>query len=90
MIKLFVIGGLLLVSPLLIVVNWPSKGCESSNPSYCSVSPFYRTAVTILPYFMIIGGVIIGYNMKRISDSINSKSQEEEESGEDSGDVSTK
>ncbi len=33
--------------------------------------------MTILPYLMIIGGVIVGYNMKRIADSSKVESSDD-------------
>lgn len=30
----------------------------------------YKQVVAALPYFMLVGGVIIGYNLKRVSDSL--------------------
>ena len=91
--KFFIVGGLLLVTPMVFVFNWPSQGCNTSFENFCSGSQFYRTSVTILPYVMVIGGVIIGYNMKRISDSINTKDSHEEEEEESNdpgdGDIST-
>jgi len=86
-IKFFVVGGLLLVTPLVAVMNWPTRGCEFSTENVCFGSEAYKVSVTLLPYVMLIGGVIIGYNMKRISDSMNESGERrgnrEEEGGGD-------
>ena len=69
-IKFFTVGGLLLVVPLVAVIDWPTTGCDISAVNFCTGSHAYRMMTTFLPYVMVIGGVLIGYNMKRISDSL--------------------
>jgi hypothetical protein len=46
---------------------------------FCGSSQFYKTSVNILPYMMLAGGAIIGYNMKRVYDLANPGSDGDEE-----------
>jgi len=56
-----------------------------SNAAACIHSDEYRYLVSLFPYIMIGGGLLIGYNMKRISDSIN-KEESDGESHKDNSD----
>jgi hypothetical protein len=73
---LFAIGSLMLVIPLGTVLTENSI-CRSSA-SACIHSDGYRYLISSFPYVMIGGGLLIGYNMKRISDSINFEESDEE------------
>jgi hypothetical protein len=75
-ILLFAIGSLMLVIPLGTILTENSM-CRA-NASSCINSESYRYLVSSFPYVMIAGGLLIGYNMKRISDSINYDDQDEE------------
>jgi hypothetical protein len=57
----------MLVLPLALVVS-SSPSCGPGT--ICSRSNLYRFGFTLFPYIMLGGGVIIGYNMKRLSDSL--------------------
>jgi hypothetical protein len=76
-ILLFAIGSLMLVVPLGTILTENSM-CKSS-PAACIDSQSYRYLVSAFPYIMIAGGLLIAYNMKRISDSINYEDDEEAE-----------
>ncbi|MFI5420420.1 MAG: hypothetical protein ACHQ1H_05590 [Nitrososphaerales archaeon] len=75
-ILLFAIGSLMLVIPLGTVLAENSV-CRA-NSLECIHSEAYRYLVSSFPYLMIGGGLLIGYNMKRISDSINAEEEDEE------------
>lgn len=73
---LFAIGALMLVIPLGTVLA-ENSACRA-NSAECIHSEAYRYLVSSFPYIMIGGGLLIGYNMKRISDSINAEEVDEE------------
>jgi hypothetical protein len=77
---LFTIGSLMLVVPLVTVLA-SAQLCRS-DASECFRSEAVRLTFSGLPYVMIGGGILIGYNMKRISDSItyDARLDDEEES----------
>jgi len=77
----FLIGGALLVSPLVVVSNWNPQVCSSNSlgQQKCSTPIVYSQTVSFLPFMMVVGGLLIGYNMKRISDSL--RPHDEVESG---------
>lgn len=58
----------MLVLPVVLVfaTNAP---CTSESGSVCSTAA-YKFGVSFFPYVMVAGGLIIGYNMKRVSDSL--------------------
>ncbi len=70
----------MLVAPLGVVLS-AANVCKS-NPAPCVNSIAYKDSVTFLPYVMIGGGVMIAYNMKRISDSLGGS---ESDGGGDNG-----
>jgi hypothetical protein len=72
----FSVGAIMLVLPLALVVS-SSPSCTPG--SVCSKSNVYRFGYTLFPYIMIAGGVIIGYNMKRLSDSLRPSEPTENE-----------
>jgi hypothetical protein len=77
MITVFVLGAVLLFVPLILVVGFSSIAC---NVGTSSCIPFlYKMLFPALPYVMIVGGVLIGYNMKRISDSLLPEDEDEGE-----------
>jgi hypothetical protein len=69
----FVIGALLLVIPLFLVL-FVGEPCAGLLPGLSGIpicaTLLYKQVVAALPYFMLVGGVIIGYNLKRVSDSL--------------------
>jgi len=73
---LFAIGSLMLVVPLGTILTENSM-CKA-NPTSCINTQSYRYLVSAFPYIMIAGGLMIAYNMKRISDSINYEEPESE------------
>ena len=73
---LFSVGALMLVIPVVVVLSEYSD-CRA-NVSACIHSDAYRYLVSAFPYIMIGGGLLIGYNMKRISDAINSENHDNE------------
>jgi hypothetical protein len=75
-ILLFVIGSLMLAIPLGTVLA-ENSACRA-NSAECIHSDAYRYLVSSFPYVMIGGGLLVGYNMKRISDSINAEEEDEE------------
>ena len=67
---LFVFGFLLMGLPVIFVMYWPSGSeCVSGlSRAICAGTEFYRASVGFLPYVMVIGGILVGYVMKRIAD----------------------
>ena len=63
---LFAVGSCLLVIPLAVVLS-ANYFCRIEG--VCHPTEDYRIEVSAFPYVMIGGGIIIGYNMKRISDA---------------------
>jgi hypothetical protein len=51
--------------------------CRASA-SACNHTDAYRYLVSSFPYVMLSGGLLIGYNMKRISDAMNFDHRNEE------------
>ena len=69
-IALFVFGFLLMGLPVIFVAYWPSgSDCVSGlSRDICTGTEFYGASVRFLPYVMLIGGVLVGWVMKRIAD----------------------
>ena len=59
----------MLVLPLALVLA-TNPVCPPSTETICSTSSAYKFVLTFFPYVMLAGGLIIGYNMKRIADSM--------------------
>lgn len=80
-IAFFVIGALLLFVPLSFAFYFGSQPCDIPLPYGASCPPplLYKEIAPALPFVMIIGGVLIGYNLKRISDSLLPSDEEEGE-----------
>ena len=82
---LFTVGSCLLIVPLAIVLIG-SPLCRAD--SICSSNQDYRVEISTFPYVMIGGGILIGYNMKRIADSMKFDNSENGESEDgDPGDA---
>jgi hypothetical protein len=81
--------------PLVLVLLFGNTGCTSSslalNPlSICHSSKASGRIIEFLPFLMIIGGVLIAYNMKKISDSfLPEKDLSDEENEEEQEDNDT-
>ena len=84
-ILLFTIGSFLLIIPLSVVLI-ETPMCRASSAA-CNTSETYKLAVSAFPYVMIGGGMLIGYNMKRISDSMRYDERDGDASDEDGGDT---
>ena len=69
----------MLVAPVGTVLS-ESSMCRADSAS-CIHSEVYRYLVSAFPYIMLGGGLLIGYNMKRISDSLNASARDESEEG---------
>ncbi|MCL4519124.1 MAG: hypothetical protein M1587_08010 [Thaumarchaeota archaeon] len=65
----FAIGGMMLVLPLALVLA-TNPVCTPNTETICSTSSAYKFVLSFFPYVMLAGGLIIGYNMKRIADSV--------------------
>jgi len=81
-VMLFSVGALMLVIPVVVVIS-ENSACRA-NASACIHSDAYRYLVSAFPYIMIGGGLLIGYNMKRISDAIDSENRGDETEGDGS------
>ena len=78
----FSVGALMLVIPVGVVLS-ENSACKAS-PADCNRTDAYRYLVSAFPYIMIAGGLLIGYNMKRISDSMNEENLDDETGNEES------
>jgi hypothetical protein len=85
---LFTVGAIMLAAPVGTVLS-ENSACRTDTSS-CIHSEAYRYLVSSFPYVMLGGGILIAYNMKRISDSINSPAlDDEDEEGEDDGSLAS-
>jgi hypothetical protein len=81
----FVVGGMLLVIPFTLVMVWGSSICSPAQtlsagpPLYCPSPVVFKSFISFFPFLMVIGGVLIGYNLKRISDSLLPPKEERDE-----------
>jgi len=78
---LFTVGAILLVVPVGTVLSENSI-CRADAAS-CIHSDAYRYLVSAFPYVMLGGGILIGYNMKRISDAARIPELDEESEDDD-------
>ena len=76
-VRLFVIGGILLVVPLILIISADSV-C-TGGATGCLSSSTIRIIDTIFPYPMLAGGLLIGYGMKKVADSKQEESEDEED-----------
>ena len=82
---LFVAGAILLVVPLILVVIWDGPACSLAqtitvgNAGYCPSLRLFKGLTSLFPFLMVIGTVLIGYNLKRISDSLLPPKEESDE-----------
>ncbi len=83
----FAVGGLLLVLPLLLILTWGSSSCTQgfNVPIYCVSRSEFKFSASFLPFVMLMGGVMIAYKMKSISDSL--KPPDEEDGANDERDL---
>ncbi len=74
--------------PLILILNWSSSACGVAIQDFCRGSQLYKTSVVILPYVMLAGGAIVGYNMKRVYEMTNPNrdGDDDEIENEDEGD----
>lgn len=84
-IRYFTVGAALLVVPLIVIITLGSPACTQgpSVPSYCVSSSTFKFLSSFLPFVMVVGGVLIGYRMKKISDSLKPEDDEDEEREDD-------
>jgi len=66
-----------LVAPVGTVLSENSM-CKA-DASSCNHTEAYRYLVSAFPYIMLAGGALIAFNMKRISDHINSSQEDDDE-----------
>ena len=72
---LFILGGLMVTLPLILMLNWSSSTCSVTVHNFCRGSQLYRTSASVLPYVMLAGGAVVGYNMKRVYDLANPRGE---------------
>ncbi|MGI0078786.1 MAG: hypothetical protein ACRECH_04110 [Nitrososphaerales archaeon] len=77
----FIMGTLLLLVPLFLALSFVAQPCAIPRTigSSCTIPPLFKEVLSALPFVMIIGGVMIGYNLKRISDSLLPREEDETE-----------
>ncbi len=89
MLLFFIVGAGLLVVPLALVLMWDGPACSGAlynfvETSYvCIPTRLLKTLTSFFPFVMVIGAVLIGYNLKKISDSNLPPKEEDEENLED-------
>jgi len=76
-VRLFAIGGILLVVPLILIISADTV-CTGGAVG-CPNSSTIRIIDTIFPYPMLLGGLLIGYGMKKVTDSKQEESEDEED-----------
>ncbi|MGA2874967.1 MAG: hypothetical protein ABSE82_05420 [Nitrososphaerales archaeon] len=76
-VRLFVIGGILLVVPLILIIS--ADTVCTGGATFCLSSSTIRIIDAIFPYPMLAGGLLIGYGMKKIADSKQEESEDEED-----------
>ena len=74
--RLFVIGGILLLVPIIVILFSDSTCVDGA--STCLGSTTIRIIDTIFPYPMLGGGLLIGYGMKKLADSKEESEDEED------------
>ncbi len=74
----FAMGAMMLVLPLAFVLS-SSPQCAPISGPMCSETSAYKFGISLFPYVMLAGGLIIGYNMKRIADSLKPPARPEED-----------
>lgn len=88
MVILFTVGAIMLVAPVGTVLS-ENSACRVDSSS-CIHSESYGYLVSSFPYVMVGGGLLIGYNMKRISDAMNAPLPDDEGEGrEDDGSLAS-
>ena len=75
--RLFVNGAILLVVPLVVVISIDSV-C-AGGATGCLSSTTNKIIDTFFPYPMLAGGLLIGYGMKKLADSREEESEDEED-----------
>lgn len=92
----FMTGFLLLIIPLVLMLFWNEIGCatevlgHSTLSSYCPSIGIFKSADSFFPFLMVIGGVLVGYNLKRISDSFLPPPEDDEEISKEDGENEAK
>ncbi len=85
----FSLGTFLLVVPLLLILLWGSSSCVAGSsttfyrPFYCASNQLFHISTEFFPFVMIVGGVLVGYRMKMISESLAPPKDEEENDADD-------
>ncbi len=69
-IKLFVAGFALICLPVLMVLEWPKFGWCSATllGNVCYGTKFFIGVGTFLPYVMLIGGIMVAFNVHRCAE----------------------
>jgi hypothetical protein len=95
-IRFFVVGFALMIIPVVLILFWNHLGCFSQSlehsvvSNYCLPGNLDKNMEALLPFIMVVGGVLVGYNIKRISDSnVPPPEDLEEEESENEGDNET-
>lgn len=87
----FIAGAIFLVVPMILVLFWDGPSCGFGDKfsvvpnDYCLSPHLLKSFASFFPFLMVIGAVLIGYNLKRISDSYLPP---KEESDEDNSEIS--
>lgn len=71
----FVLGGILLVGPLLIIA-WQGDVCATRTVTCLGIAD-NKIFDTIFPYLMVAGGLFIGFGMKRFADAQREETESE-------------
>ncbi len=74
---LFIVGAMLLVVPVAAVLLTFANSYHCAVGA-CLITGVQRAGVSVVPYFMVAGGAILAYVLKRVSDSSSFVEGEEE------------
>jgi hypothetical protein len=89
----FVAGAILLVIPLILVLFWNGAACGFGDRlsvlsnNYCLSPRLLKSFTSLFPFLMVIGAVLIGFNLKRISDSYLPPDEESKEDNTEIGET---
>jgi hypothetical protein len=85
MLVFFVAGAILLILPLILIIIWDSPNCAFTQSnlaanSFCLSPHLLKGFASFSPFVMVVGAILIGYNLKRISDSFLPPVEDSDES----------
>jgi hypothetical protein len=85
MLAFFVVGAILMITPLTLIIIWDNPNCafaqtSLASNSFCLSPHLLKGFASFSPFVMVVGAILIGYNLKRISDSFLPPVEDSDES----------